>query len=85
MWLDGSVGVANNVLFAFLEPRATGLVRERDPVASDTVAILRIEAGRNGFDRRLSDLAGGLSTRSDEFRTPAGKAPTSGSRRPGRS
>lgn len=33
------------------------------------VAILRIEAGRDPFDRGLSDLVGELSTRSDEFRT----------------
>jgi hypothetical protein len=33
------------------------------------VAILRGEAGRNPYDRRLSDLVGELSTRSEEFRT----------------
>ena len=32
------------------------------------MAILRAEAGRNPYDRRLSDLIGELSTRSDEFR-----------------
>jgi hypothetical protein len=37
-------------------------------IASDAVAILRAEAGRNPYDRRLSDLIGELSTRSDEFR-----------------
>jgi hypothetical protein len=32
------------------------------------VAILCAEAGRNPYDRALSDLIGELSTRSEEFR-----------------
>ena len=32
------------------------------------MAILRTEAGRDPYDRRLSDLVGELSTRSEEFR-----------------
>jgi len=32
------------------------------------VAILRAEAGRNPYDRALSDLIGQLSTRSEDFR-----------------
>ncbi len=32
------------------------------------MAILRAEAGRDPHDRRLSDLIGELSTRSEEFR-----------------
>ena len=39
-----------------------------EKAAWDTVAILRAEAGRNPYDRALSDLVGQLSTRSDEFR-----------------
>ena len=38
-------------------------------MAAGTVAILRAEAGRDPYDRSLSDLVGELSTRSDEFRT----------------
>ena len=33
------------------------------------VAILRVEAGRNPYDRGLTDLIGELSTRSEEFRS----------------
>ena len=33
------------------------------------MAILRTEAGRNPYDRGLTDLVGELSTRSEEFRT----------------
>ena len=36
-------------------------------VAKDTVALLSAEAGRHPYDRRLSDLIGELSTRSDGF------------------
>jgi hypothetical protein len=34
-----------------------------------TVALLRTEAGRDPYDRGLSDLVGELSTRSETFRT----------------
>ena len=37
-------------------------------IADELVAHLRSEAGRNPYDRQLSDLIGELSTRSDEFR-----------------
>jgi hypothetical protein len=37
-------------------------------VANDIVALLRAEAGRDPYDRALTDLIGELSTRSDEFR-----------------
>jgi hypothetical protein len=35
---------------------------------------LRSEVGRHPYDRRLSDLIGELSTRSDEFPRPLGRA-----------
>ena len=38
-------------------------------VANDAVAVLRTEAGRDPYDRGLSDLVGELSTRSELFRT----------------
>ena len=40
-----------------------------DRVANDVVAVLRAEAGRDPYDRDLSDLVGELSTRSELFRT----------------
>ncbi|MGA5200468.1 helix-turn-helix domain-containing protein [Streptomyces variegatus] len=58
----------NNARFVFLDPRATEFFREWDKVAGDTVAMLRAEAGRDLYDRRLTDLIGELSTRSEEFR-----------------
>jgi transcriptional regulator with XRE-family HTH domain len=40
-----------------------------EELAADIVALLRAEAGRDPYDRALSDLIGELSTRSDVFRT----------------
>jgi transcriptional regulator with XRE-family HTH domain len=59
----------NHARFLFLSPRAPGFYGDWDRAANDTVAILRTEAGRDPYDRDLSDLVGELSTRSDEFRT----------------
>ena len=50
-------------------------------VAKDTVALLSAKAGRHPYDRRLSDLIGELSTRSDEF-VSGGPPPTSRSTAP---
>lgn len=43
-------------------------IRNWDEAANTTVAMLRTEAGRNPYDRGLSDLVGELSTRSDMLR-----------------
>ena len=59
---------ANNARFVFLDPQATEFFRDYDKAANDTVALLRAEAGRDPYDRDLSDLIGQLSTRSEEFR-----------------
>ena len=58
----------NNARFLFLDPHGTEFFRDWDKVANDTVALLRAEAGRDPYDRQLSDLIGELSTRSSEFR-----------------
>jgi transcriptional regulator with XRE-family HTH domain len=58
----------NSARFVFLNPRATEFFVDWDTIANVTVGILRAEAGRDPYDRRLSDLIGELSTRSDEFR-----------------
>ena len=60
---------ANHARFVFLNTRSRGFYGDWDRAATDTVAILRTEAGRDPYDRGLSDLVGELSTRSDEFRT----------------
>jgi transcriptional regulator with XRE-family HTH domain len=58
----------NSARFAFLDPGAKTFYIDWDYVSHDIVAHLRCEAGRNPYDRTLSDLIGELCTRSDEFR-----------------
>jgi transcriptional regulator with XRE-family HTH domain len=58
----------NSARFLFLDPRARTFYADWEKVAHDVVAALHGEAGRNPYDRALSDLVGLLSTRSDEFR-----------------
>jgi transcriptional regulator with XRE-family HTH domain len=55
--------------FIFLDPAARDFYRDWEQLAEDVVALLRSEAGRNPYDRDLTDLIGELSTRSDPFRT----------------
>ncbi|WP_066042328.1 helix-turn-helix domain-containing protein [Herbiconiux solani] len=59
----------NHSRFIFLDPKAHEFYDDWERAANDNVAILRTEAGRNPYDRGLSDLVGELSTRSDDFRT----------------
>jgi transcriptional regulator with XRE-family HTH domain len=67
--LFGSPAKPTNLArFIFLDPAAAEFYQEWDRLASDTVALLRADAGRNPTDRALSDLIGELSTRSDIFR-----------------
>jgi transcriptional regulator with XRE-family HTH domain len=65
---DEPVRPVNAARFVFLNPRATEFFLDWDTIANDAVGILRAEAGRDPYDKRLSDLIGELSTRSDEFR-----------------
>ncbi|MGW6604599.1 helix-turn-helix transcriptional regulator [Streptomyces sp. NPDC055036] len=59
---------ANHARFAFLNPRARDFWLDWERIADDTVAVLRTEAGRDPYDKAMTDLIGELSTRSDEFR-----------------
>ncbi|WP_380171772.1 helix-turn-helix transcriptional regulator [Kineococcus sp. DHX-1] len=59
----------NTARFTFLDDRARDFWADWSRAADETVAILRTEAGRDPFDKGLSDLVGQLSTRSEEFRT----------------
>jgi transcriptional regulator with XRE-family HTH domain len=70
--LAGQPLPVNLARFLFLEPLAGDFYVDWDKTANDAVAILRGEAGRNPYDRRLQDLVGELSTRSPEFRAPVG-------------
>ncbi|HEU5001933.1 MAG TPA: helix-turn-helix transcriptional regulator [Actinomycetota bacterium] len=65
---DTATGTPNMARFIFLNKRASEFFDSWENIANDAVAILRAEAGRDPYDKRLSDLIGELSTRSDEFR-----------------
>jgi transcriptional regulator with XRE-family HTH domain len=60
---------ANHARFTFLDDRARDFWIHWERAADDAVSQLRAEAGRDPYDRSLSDLVGELSTRSPEFRT----------------
>ncbi len=65
---EDPVRPVNGARFVFLNPRAREFFVDWATVANDCVGILRAEAGRDPYDKRLSDLIGELSTRSEEFR-----------------
>jgi transcriptional regulator with XRE-family HTH domain len=60
---------ANMARFCFLDPASHDFYPDWGGVATSTVAVLRSAAGRDPFDRELTDLVGELATRSEEFRT----------------
>ncbi|GAA0911786.1 helix-turn-helix transcriptional regulator [Virgisporangium aurantiacum] len=66
---DTAAPVPNMARFLFLDPAAQTFYVGWETVAADSVALLRAEAGRDPYDRALTDLIGELSTRSEVFRT----------------
>jgi transcriptional regulator with XRE-family HTH domain len=66
--LEDPVQPPNTARFLFLSPRGREFYRDWDRTAGDMVSVLRAEAGRNPYDKGLTDLIGELSTRSEEFR-----------------
>lgn len=66
---DDAIRPVNHARFAFLNPRARDFWRDWERIATTTVAMLRTEAGRDPYDKALTDLVGELCTRSEEFRT----------------
>jgi transcriptional regulator with XRE-family HTH domain len=66
---DAPARPVNTARFVFLDPRATASYGDWDRVATETVAILLSAAGRDPYNRDLSDLVGELATQSEAFRT----------------
>ncbi|NHU86242.1 helix-turn-helix domain-containing protein [Kocuria sp. JC486] len=67
--LDERTGTPPNFSrYVFLDPRAHNFFADWERAADTNVAMLRREAGRNPYDKRLTDLVGELSVRSQEFR-----------------
>src|SRR4029079_6518791 len=60
---------ATTARFAFLSPQARDFYRDWDGTTRDMVAVLRAAAGRDPYDKGLSDIVCELSTRSELFRT----------------
>ncbi|MEV1243337.1 helix-turn-helix domain-containing protein [Nonomuraea sp. NPDC050022] len=67
MYADPTSG-ANSARFAFLSPAARQFYIDWERVTHEAVGVLRIAAGKNPYDRELSNLIGELCTRSDAFR-----------------
>ena len=60
---------ANTARFIYLDPASRDFFTDWDRAADDIAAMLRSEAGRNPYDKKLVELIGELSTRSEDFRT----------------
>jgi hypothetical protein len=60
---------ANNARFVYLDPASHDFFTDWERAADDIAAMLRLEAGRNPYDKKLVGLIGELSTRSEDFRT----------------
>ena len=67
MFRDGPRS-ANWARFVFLNREAHEIYTDWDRAAKETVALLRLQAGGNPYDRALTDLIGELATKSEEFR-----------------
>jgi transcriptional regulator with XRE-family HTH domain len=60
--------IPNHARFTFFDPRSHEFWGNWDSAADVTVALLHAQAGRDPYDKDLTDLIGELSTRSDDFR-----------------
>lgn len=65
----GPAEPVNLARFCFLDPAAHDFHPNWEEAANTTVALLRTEAGRDPYDKGLTDLVGELVTRSEPFRT----------------
>ncbi len=59
----------NSARYLFLDAGAREMYPDWERIANETVAIMRRTAGADPLDRRLSELVGELSVRSEAFRT----------------
>jgi transcriptional regulator with XRE-family HTH domain len=57
----------NLARFVLLDPAARSLYVDWPDIAAETVALLRLEAGRHPDDRRLADMVGEFTLRCPEF------------------
>jgi transcriptional regulator with XRE-family HTH domain len=59
---------ANLARFVFLDPQSRRFYRDWEGIADASAGNLRAEAGRDPYDRDLTDLVGQLSMQSEDFR-----------------
>lgn len=64
-----SAASPNLASFVFLDPAADEFYEDLDEAAAVCVRVLRSQVAVDPHDRRLTELIGELSTRSDDFRT----------------
>jgi transcriptional regulator with XRE-family HTH domain len=67
-WTERDEDDRNTARFYFLDPRARELYPDWDEGAAETVAYLRLSAGRHPDDPALAALIGELSMKSEDFR-----------------
>ncbi|HUR72940.1 MAG TPA: helix-turn-helix transcriptional regulator [Sporichthya sp.] len=67
--LQSPVQPPNLARYCFLDPSAEAFYPDWEDAADTTVALLRTEAGRDPYNKALTDMIGELATRSDPFRT----------------
>jgi hypothetical protein len=58
----------NHARLVFM-PRARDFCPDWERIATDIVSMLRTDAGRDPYNKHLTELVGELCTRSEEFRT----------------
>ena len=73
VYAEGATGF-NLARYLFLDPRSRDFYTQWDVVARDAVAALRIEAGRNPYDRGLTGLVGAVRARPRVLRHKLGPA-----------
>jgi transcriptional regulator with XRE-family HTH domain len=67
-WSERDEDDRNTARFYFLDPRARELYPDWEDGAAETVAYLRLAAGRHPDDHALATLIGELSMKSEDFR-----------------
>lgn len=67
--LDEHAWKGNIARFNFLDERAVDFFPDYPGSMDTTVALLRTEAGRDPYNKDLTDLVGELATRSEDFRS----------------
>ncbi|WP_449373774.1 helix-turn-helix transcriptional regulator [Arthrobacter psychrolactophilus] len=66
--IAGSTGTLNHARYIHLDPGSQRFYVDWDQIASYSVAMLHVAAGRNPHDKDLTNLIGELSTASEDFR-----------------